>query len=90
MHLRTFITNGPLRTLQSVGRYGQHGDDINLVQVEQEGGYAIAGDGEVIVRQEDEEARNDLIIEGSLTRLYYQVRDEVYKQYRLVPVVEEP
>eukprot|EP00892_Ulva_mutabilis_P002667 jgi/Ulvmu1/12400/UM009_0047.1 len=53
--------------------------------VEQEGECAVVGDADVLVRQEDKEGHNDLVIEGTVSRLFYQVRDEVYKEYRLIP-----
>ena len=58
------------------------------VQVEQEGEVAKVGDGEegmVVVHQLDTESRNALVVEGGLSQLYFQVRDEVYQHCRLVP-----
>jgi hypothetical protein len=46
---------------------------------------AVVGDGEVIIRQGPGCQGVSLIIEGSLCGAFYEVRDEVYKQYRLVP-----
>lgn len=55
------------------------------MQVEQEGECAVVGDADVLVRQQDKEGHNDLVIEGTVSRLFYQVRDEVYSEYRLIP-----
>lgn len=55
------------------------------VQVEQEGECAVVGESDVLVRQSDKDAHNDLVIEGAVGRLFYQVREEVYQHYRLIP-----
>jgi hypothetical protein len=54
--------------------------------VAQDGGVAVVGGGEVIVRQEGESgsAASGLAIEGVLCAAFYDVRAEVYRQYRLV------
>jgi hypothetical protein len=52
--------------------------------VEQDGDAAVVGDGEVILRQNIEGDGNTLAIEGGLTPAFYEVREEVYKLYRLV------
>lgn len=53
--------------------------------VEQDGDAAVVDDGTVLVRQEGDEAGAALAIEGTLSAAFYDVRDEVYRQYRLVP-----
>lgn len=53
--------------------------------MEQEGECAVVGESDVLVRQEDKDAHNDIVVEGTLGRLFYQVRDEVYQQYQLIP-----
>jgi hypothetical protein len=59
-------------------------------QVEQEGEVAKVGGGDgdraaVWVYQQDQESRNALVLEGSLSQRYFQVREEVYQHCRLVP-----
>lgn len=45
---------------------------------------AVVQGGQVVVRQEGGAARSRLVVEGCVTPLYYQVREIVYAQYRLV------
>lgn len=52
--------------------------------VEQDGDAAVVGDGAVIVRQEGAVLGSALAIEGALSAAFYNVRDEVYRQFRLV------
>jgi hypothetical protein len=46
---------------------------------------AVVGDNEVFIRQASGSQGSGLVIEGALCAMFYDVRDEIYKQYRLTP-----
>lgn len=62
------------------------------LQVEQEGEVAIVkratgetDEAAVVVYQRDQDTRNELVVEGVLGKMYYEVREQVYQHCRLVP-----